>query len=210
MSTGRVRINHFIKATELRVITDEGENLGVLPLPQALKEAQARNLDLIEISPTATPPVAKIMDFGSNSIFVAESIINGTVVKSSDAKSKFISLKIILFVISLVVSISLLLFFKLYTVKLLFLFILGIIGYLVNYTLFPFFQKDERYHFAVGLNFLPAIIKGVFGTLILLKLIRLDLNIAFSIFSASLFSSASLFIFMRNEFKNLKVFYKRF
>ena len=64
MSTGRVRINHFIKATELRVITDEGENLGVLPLPQALKEAQARNLDLIEISPNATPPVAKIMDYG--------------------------------------------------------------------------------------------------------------------------------------------------
>ena len=182
-----------------------GSILGLILLTAAAKALPLNEFGKYALSTSLLVSISKIMDFGSNSIFVAESIINGTVVKSSDAKSKFISLKIILFVISLVVSISLLLFFKLYTVKLLFLFILGIIGYLVNYTLFPFFQKDERYHFAVGLNFLPAIIKGVFGTLILLKLIRLDLNIAFSIFSASLFSSASLFIFMRNEFKNLKV-----
>lgn len=64
MSIQRVRINNFIKAPELRVITDEGENLGVISLAEALKQAQARNLDLIEISPTATPPVAKIMDYG--------------------------------------------------------------------------------------------------------------------------------------------------
>jgi translation initiation factor IF-3 len=64
LSTNRVRINHFIKAPQLRVITEEGENLGVITLEQALKEAQARNSDLIEISPTATPPVAKIMDYG--------------------------------------------------------------------------------------------------------------------------------------------------
>lgn len=64
MSTQRVRINQYIKAPELRVITDEGENLGVISIADALKEAQARNLDLIEISPNATPPVAKIMDYG--------------------------------------------------------------------------------------------------------------------------------------------------
>ena len=64
MATPRVRINHQIKAPELRVITEDGVNLGVIPLATALKEAQARNLDLIEISPNATPPVAKIMDYG--------------------------------------------------------------------------------------------------------------------------------------------------
>jgi len=48
----------------LRVITTDGSNLGVITLDQAMKEAQARGLDLIEISPTATPPVAKIMDYG--------------------------------------------------------------------------------------------------------------------------------------------------
>jgi translation initiation factor IF-3 len=42
----------------------DGENLGVLRLEDALKEAKSRSLDLIEISPTAVPPVAKIMDYG--------------------------------------------------------------------------------------------------------------------------------------------------
>lgn len=60
----RVKINHQIKAPELRVITAEGENLGVIALSVALAEAQSRALDLIEISPTAVPPIAKIMDYG--------------------------------------------------------------------------------------------------------------------------------------------------
>ncbi|NDE68066.1 translation initiation factor IF-3 [bacterium] len=64
MSTYKARINHQIKAPELRVITEDGANLGVIPLSQAIREAQTRNLDLIEISPNAVPPVAKIMDYG--------------------------------------------------------------------------------------------------------------------------------------------------
>lgn len=64
MSIQKVRINNFIKAPELRVITDDGTNLGVISLETALSEAKKRNLDLIEISPTAVPPVAKIMDYG--------------------------------------------------------------------------------------------------------------------------------------------------
>jgi translation initiation factor IF-3 len=64
MSTPRARVNHQIKAPELRVVTAEGENLGVISISEALKAAQERNLDLIEISPNAVPPVAKIMDYG--------------------------------------------------------------------------------------------------------------------------------------------------
>ena len=60
----RVRINHFIKAPELRVIGALGENLGVISLAKALEEAKIAGLDLIEISPSALPPVAKIADFG--------------------------------------------------------------------------------------------------------------------------------------------------
>jgi translation initiation factor IF-3 len=59
-----VRINQSIKAKELRVIGVSGENLGVIPTSDALKIAEEANLDLIEISPTAQPPVAKIMDYG--------------------------------------------------------------------------------------------------------------------------------------------------
>ena len=58
------RINHRISARELRVIGPQGENLGILSLSDALKQAEAHSLDLIEISPTANPPVAKIADFG--------------------------------------------------------------------------------------------------------------------------------------------------
>lgn len=60
----RTKINDAIRAKELRVIGAQGENLGVLSRDEALKAADAANLDLIEISPKANPPVAKIMDFG--------------------------------------------------------------------------------------------------------------------------------------------------
>jgi len=60
----KTRINHAIRARELRVIGPAGENLGVLALAEALKQAENYQLDLIEISPTAQPPVAKIMDYG--------------------------------------------------------------------------------------------------------------------------------------------------
>jgi len=62
--TPKIKVNHQIKAPELRVIAEDGSNLGVLSFAEALKRALEANLDLIEISPTATPPVAKIMDFG--------------------------------------------------------------------------------------------------------------------------------------------------
>ena len=65
MSTAdRTRINREIRASELRVIGAAGENLGVISLEKALQAAEAAGLDLIEISPNAVPPVAKVMDYG--------------------------------------------------------------------------------------------------------------------------------------------------
>jgi len=64
VATDRLRINNEIRAQELRVIGAEGENLGVLTLEAALSEAKTAGRDLIEISPSAVPPVAKIMDYG--------------------------------------------------------------------------------------------------------------------------------------------------
>jgi translation initiation factor IF-3 len=58
------RTNHRITARELRVIGPQGENFGVLPLEEALRKAGEYGLDLIEISPNANPPIAKINDFG--------------------------------------------------------------------------------------------------------------------------------------------------
>ena len=60
----RLNINNEIRARELRVIGAEGENLGVLPIEEALRKAKEAGQDLIEISPQAVPPVAKIADYG--------------------------------------------------------------------------------------------------------------------------------------------------
>jgi translation initiation factor IF-3 len=49
---------------EIRVIDDTGAQLGIMPPPQALAIAKQKSLDLVEISPTANPPVCRIMDFG--------------------------------------------------------------------------------------------------------------------------------------------------
>ncbi len=58
------RVNHQIRAAEVRTLGPEGENFGVLPLSDAIAKAAEFGLDLIEISPNAVPPVAKIMEYG--------------------------------------------------------------------------------------------------------------------------------------------------
>lgn len=60
----QIRINNQIRATELRVIDADGTNLGQITTKEALEIAQRQELDLIEISPLANPPVAKIMNYG--------------------------------------------------------------------------------------------------------------------------------------------------
>lgn len=64
MSNKYVRVNNQITAKELRLIDEAEGNLGVMSKEAALKLAFEREVDLIEISPMAVPPVAKLMDFG--------------------------------------------------------------------------------------------------------------------------------------------------
>jgi len=59
-----VNINAAIRAIEVRVISAEGEALGVMPTAQALEMAEQQQFDLVEVSPTAVPPVCRIMDYG--------------------------------------------------------------------------------------------------------------------------------------------------
>ena len=60
----RFRVNDRIFADELMVIDDEGNQLGVLKKEEALAKAREAELDLVEVSPKADPPVARIIDFG--------------------------------------------------------------------------------------------------------------------------------------------------
>ncbi len=59
-----VRINDQIRVRQVRVIDEEGAQLGIMSPRDALREAEDRGLDLVEVAPQATPPVCRIMDYG--------------------------------------------------------------------------------------------------------------------------------------------------
>ncbi|MBI5205406.1 MAG: translation initiation factor IF-3 [Nitrospirae bacterium] len=59
-----IRVNEQIRAKEVRLIDGEGKQVGVIPVREALVMAVEKDLDLVEVSPEATPPVCKLLDFG--------------------------------------------------------------------------------------------------------------------------------------------------
>ena len=59
-----LRINEMIRIREVRLIDDEGNQKGIVPTIEALKMAKEKDLDLVEVSPNANPPVCKILDYG--------------------------------------------------------------------------------------------------------------------------------------------------
>ena len=59
------RINERIRVTEVRLIGPAGEQVGVVPIDQALRMAREADLDLVEVAPEANPPVCKVMDYGN-------------------------------------------------------------------------------------------------------------------------------------------------
>ncbi|MGA0272120.1 MAG: translation initiation factor IF-3, partial [Ilumatobacteraceae bacterium] len=58
------RINDRIRAREVRLIGPDGDQLGIQPVPEALRMARGLDLDLVEVAPAANPPVCRIMDYG--------------------------------------------------------------------------------------------------------------------------------------------------
>ncbi|MBI4270649.1 MAG: translation initiation factor IF-3 [Candidatus Rokubacteria bacterium] len=59
-----MRINEAIRVREVRVVSADGAQLGIMPTQQALETARTQELDLVEVAPEAQPPVCRIMDFG--------------------------------------------------------------------------------------------------------------------------------------------------
>ncbi|HNC08141.1 MAG TPA: translation initiation factor IF-3 [Anaerolineales bacterium] len=64
MSANEFRVNEGIRVAEVRLIGPDGGNVGVVPIKEALKIAREAELDLVEVSPGANPPVCRVMDFG--------------------------------------------------------------------------------------------------------------------------------------------------
>jgi translation initiation factor IF-3 len=60
----KYRLNHQIRAPHVRLIDADGNHVGIVPLSEALRTANAKDMDLVEVSPTAEPPVVRVMDYG--------------------------------------------------------------------------------------------------------------------------------------------------
>ena len=143
---------------------------------------------------------SKLIDFGSNSNYVTEFIS-----KSKHYLEELISFKVYSFVFASVLATLVLVFVnQIYDLEIIFSFILGLLFYGVNYTLFALFQRDEEFIKASLLNFVPALIKLTFGVLIFLNLLTIDLKFAFVIFSLSMCGSLIFIIFRYQELRNIK------
>jgi translation initiation factor IF-3 len=59
----QTRINERIRVSEVRLINENGEQVGIIPTAEALEYAQERDLDLVEVAPTSKPPVARVLDY---------------------------------------------------------------------------------------------------------------------------------------------------
>jgi translation initiation factor IF-3 len=60
----KYRVNHEIRAPQVRLIDADGTHVGIVPLSEALATAQANDMDVVEVSPAADPPVVRVMDYG--------------------------------------------------------------------------------------------------------------------------------------------------
>lgn len=59
-----MRVNQQIRVSPIRLIDEEGNQIGIVPVDEARNQAESAGLDLVEVSPNATPPVCRIMDYG--------------------------------------------------------------------------------------------------------------------------------------------------
>jgi translation initiation factor IF-3 len=78
--TKDININEKIKVREVRLIDDNGKQLGIVPTVEAIRMAKEQDLDLVEVSPKTNPPVCKIMDYGKFKYQLAK--------KAQEAKKK--------------------------------------------------------------------------------------------------------------------------
>jgi O-antigen/teichoic acid export membrane protein len=164
--------------------------------------AVAKTLDLdsfgkYALLTTLLVSISKLIDFGTNSVFVAKSISKEGV----NLNNAFLTTKVLLTLATFPIYIIALILLHDLSFSFLVILFLGSIVYGINYTLFGFFQKDEKYTLLVLLNLLPSIIKGAFALLIFTSVYKPGLIQATAIFSLSIIASSLLIPFSKNIFK---------
>lgn len=143
---------------------------------------------------------SKIMDFGTNSIYVARSIS-----KAHNLFQNIISTRLLLFVVTLPIAFIGLLLLDLFSLRIMIPFVIGLFFYGINYTLFGIFQKEEKFLHAVTINTIPAVIKGIFAALIIFGVINPDLDACFIVFALSIGTSILFLpLIPKHNFANFK------
>lgn len=169
----------------------------------------AKSFDLITFGKyalltTLLVSISKIIDFGTNSVFVSQ--INKE--KEEDNISSFFSIKIILTIVSLVILSIALLLLKEFNWIIFLILCVGLFAYGINYTFFALFQKEEDYRSLVLLNILSSLPKGICALLIILNSFTPTLVSVLSIFSLSIMFSILLFMSLSPKYRNIRINFK--
>lgn len=149
--------------------------------------------------------MSKVVDLGTNSVFVSEWLKKENSQKLVD---RFLTLKLLLFCVSALLSLLILFLLGFNLPILAMVFVLGLIFYSINVTIFAIFQSQEMFTHAVLLNTIPAIIKAVFGGFIIANLFTPSFLIICSIFSLSMGSCAFMYFFIPRDFRKILGKYK--
>lgn len=142
--------------------------------------------------------MSKVVDFGSNSVFVAESL------ETPDRDllvKRFYALKVLLLAVSMILSSTAMYFLGFNSLPILAIFIVGLIFYSINVTLFAIFQSMEMFTHAILLNTVPALLKAILGGLMLLQLFTPSFLAIYAIFCLSMGLCALLYFFVPDVFK---------
>jgi len=144
--------------------------------------------------------ISKGTDFGTNSLYITNSIKY-----LNDLKDAFYTYKFISLIILIPISILLLYLLKLSTINIIIIFVLGLFAYTLNYTFYGIFQKQQDYFKLVLLNLSIGIVKIFFSILIFLNIFQPNLEQSFAIFSLSVFFSFFLISYLPKKYLNFNI-----
>ena len=176
--------------------------LGLLLFTSAASKLNTEEFGIYSLLTLLLVWFSKIIDFGSNSNYVSSFLSKG-----QNFLNELINYKIISFIVTSTVALLVLnLIIAQNQINLIVpIFITGLFFYGINYLLFALFQKEEKFFKASLLNFVPALIKGTVGVLVILNFIKLDLIGFFSIFALSIAGSSIFLIYQIKQISKFKL-----
>lgn len=173
--------------------------LGVTFLTAVARELTVFDFGRYAVITTLLVAMSKVIDSGSNSVYVANAFNSS---EDDINKNTFLTLKVIMYFVAAFFGILvLILVLDLPDIpNLLVPFLLGLLAYTINISLFTFFQKSKMYLHAVGLNTIPALLKGLAAFYIFMFSPYIDLLTAYKVFSYSMFSCVLLLFLLPKEY----------